>query len=299
MKIGIFIQGPIISRGRTGESLSSDPLIPGPKSTIESFNCIKNINDSYKHYSDYFDEVLVTMWKSDLIYLPRLQIPRDAIIVIEDIEDLEDLKYFQTFHNSQRQYVSSLAAIEELSRRECDAIIKTRSDQFLDAFSLAMNLIDPKNQNLILFPYRDESNFDLISDFYIGGPTRDLLEIFTSLVSGPQFSLNVHFDIYYKTWIKFQNQEEFKIRLHRNPRYFDEFARPIISKFLFGDFSKYLISMDKKWIGTFDSMIWENLIWRGKRPMKLNATKSNATNEDTRQPSFLKVLILKALIGKF
>jgi hypothetical protein len=299
LKIGIFIQGPVISTGRTGESLSTDPLKPGKNSNYENFNCIENINSSYKNYSKYFDEVLITLWKSDLIYLPHLDIPIHSIIVIEDIQTVKNLNHLQSFQNSQRQYVSSLVGIEELYRRNCHAVIKTRSDQFLDANLLSKNLTNSKNRNLILFPYRDASNFDLISDFYIGGPTSNLLEIFTSLTQDPRFSQNVHFDIYYKSWINFQNVEKFKIRLPHNPRYFDEFARPIISKFAYGEFSEYLSSMDTRWLGTFDHAIWQNMTWRGKRPIKVISNLSVPSKEKPKIQSFLKRTLFKALIGKF
>jgi hypothetical protein len=149
MKIGIFIQRPVISTGRTGESLSTDLLKPGINSNYENFNCIDNINSSYKNYSKYFDEVLITLWKPDLIYLPHLDIPIHSIIVTEDIEIIKNLNQLQSFQNSQRQYVSSLAGIEELYRRNCDAVIKTRSDQFLDANLLSKNLTNSKNRNFI------------------------------------------------------------------------------------------------------------------------------------------------------
>ena len=107
---GLVIQGPLRSRGVTGEG------------TRETYDCVQNILDLIENTSLFFGEVLVSTWEGeDPVQLDKLEVAGARIVRSPRLDQEADGA------SRFRQYVTSLAGIDALSD-EMDYACKVRTD---------------------------------------------------------------------------------------------------------------------------------------------------------------------------
>lgn len=117
MSRGLVIQGPLVSRGRRGDG--------GVGHT--TYDCLPNIERILSEYSTFFEEIVVSTWKTSppesLEKLKSLGIK----ITLSDDSNLDHV----SGDNRLRQHHTALVGLRALSRRVLTAC-KVRTDQFFD-----------------------------------------------------------------------------------------------------------------------------------------------------------------------
>ena len=199
LKIGVVIQGPILSIGVTGESSES-----------VKFDSSETVVAQYKAAQSLDCEVVVVTWNgedtSKLIGIPET-----------DILKLEDYKHsfrnsfknqYFSGRNKFRQFYSTLKGVEELGDRGCNFIVKIRTDQFLDLNNLIIfikTFPEIIAQTAIFVPFLNPLMPNYVDDFYFCGTKKSMSIFCENFISSKELHQNVHRDIFYK-WIKLRNE---------------------------------------------------------------------------------------------
>lgn len=202
-EIGIVIQGPLVSRGRTGVTAQIKRRNV-KEEHIVNYDCVENIAKLVEKFSG-FGKIICVVWSDEAeVHIENLQklIGVDRVVIVDNItKNIKPKKGILPGNNKYRQFYSSLKGVETVAEHGCKYAIKIRSDQYLDIYDLAKDFLQIKDvrQNFIMVPriYAGSSN-DHLSDFYIGGKTNDLIACFSTYLSAPELFRNVHTDIFYR-----------------------------------------------------------------------------------------------------
>lgn len=201
--IGIVIQGPLVSRGRTGatsqikrHNLTQDDVI--------DFDCIKNIAQLFKTF-DGFGKIICVVWADDPAdHIQRLQnkIGKDNSVTFQDDSRAVKAKSgLVSGNNKYRQFLSSVKGIKVIEDLGLKFAIKVRSDQYLDLKRLAQDLLQiaaVRRQFMLVPKISSGSSTDHLADFSIGGRAADLRSYFDRYLTLPQMYEHIHTDIFYQ-----------------------------------------------------------------------------------------------------
>jgi hypothetical protein len=258
LKIGVVIQGPILSIGVTGEN-----------SDIVEYDSSQTVVEQYKASQSLDCEVVVVTWDRE---------DTSKLIGIRetDILKLEDYKHSfrnnfknQSFSgkNKFRQFHSTLKGVEELGDRGCNFILKIRTDQLLDLNSLILFIKTFPNilaETAIFVPFLNPLMANYIDDFYFCGTQKSMIIFSENFLSSKELHQNVHRDIFYK-WAK----------LRKNNRnlllYFPQIYPRIGSltkKQLF-----LILSIWKNDFKVLPQAVYGSIVWRGYKFGKSEESK--------------------------
>ena len=281
IKIGVVIQGPLLSRGRTGATVDI-PFFKVTQNDIVNYNCIKNISDLFSRYAHKFDDFVCVTWDTEDTSELESKIGKQAVMSIKDTTFfLPQKSSIITGNNKYRQFFSMLKGLERLAKNGCIYAIKIRTDQSLDLSKMKTHLlkvlVEEKNLSRILVPCGSKQFPYEVSDFYFGGRTQYLIDLCKVFLDKPElFPNSVAADIFFKcAW------------------WFNDGSEPINQSFTAAGFhskSQYFIiqSAWSKIFRTFSRELYETLIWRGKK-----FTKSHVDQNfyDDMSPADLSLLI--------
>jgi len=196
MKFGLLIQGPIISKGRTGKTVNVSARKVNNSEVVE-YNCSANIDRLISNYGMIFDETVCSTWNDQYskVFNPNV----NYYLTLEDITPpLPNKKYVSNesvaVRNMFRQFYGTLEGLKKF--KNVDYIIKIRSDQYFD-LSILTNFVlknNFKNENIII-PYVIRG-LDFIPDFYFAGYYLTLKDFFSILVEDFKYiTLSPHTNI--------------------------------------------------------------------------------------------------------
>ena len=201
--IGIVIQGPLVSRGRTGVSAQVKRRNV-TEEHITDYECLENVERLYEDFEG-FGRMVCMVWADepeDLVEDLRTRIGPENVFVIEDTtKAIKPKKGVLPGNNKYRQFLSSLKGVELLENGGCPYAIKIRSDQYLDLYKLADDLktIASLRAHFLMVPrIHVGTSSDHLADFFIGGHTKDLQKCFSAYLSAPELYRSVHTDIFYR-----------------------------------------------------------------------------------------------------
>ena len=200
--VGIVIQGPLISRGRTGVTAQIKRHKVASQHVV-NYECIENIAKLFKEFGG-FGRMVCVIWsdesEDDIERLQSLVGSENVSIIDDATKNVKPKKGVLPGNNKYRQFYSSLKGTEILAEHGCEYAIKIRSDQYLNLYELAEDFLKIKaaRKNFIMIPrLQSGSSTDHLADFYIGGKTNDLRTCFGTYLSSPELYRNVHTDIFY------------------------------------------------------------------------------------------------------
>ena len=208
MKVGLIIQGPIISGGFTGQTHGFGRT-RATQEMLVNYNCEILINDNISKAKVHFDEIVVCTWKNQninlkeniatLLYLddptPNPPKTRKAIPGFPDFDK----------RNNVRQFFSILEGSKYLKSKGITHAVKIRTDQGLDFDVLNKEfrkfiLGDQKN---FFVSYLDKQHPWIIPDFILGAEIEQLIKISKFMCnSKKQFHENVHRDLFFKAFFE-------------------------------------------------------------------------------------------------
>lgn len=248
LKIGVVIQGPILSIGVTGEN-----------SELVKFDSSDTVVVQYTAAQSLDCEVVVVTWNgedtSKLIGIPET-----------DILKLEDFKHsfrnnfknqYFSGKNKFRQFYSTLNGVKVLGDRGCNFIVKVRTDQFLDLQSLISyietfpNIMD---QTSIFVPFLQPLLPNYVEDFYFCGTKKSMSVFCENFISSKELYQNVHRDIFYK-WIKLRNDNLKSLRFL--PQLYPR-TRSLTKKQLF-----LILYSWRNDFRVLPEAVYRSIVWRG------------------------------------
>lgn len=247
-RVGVVIQGPVMSRGRVLRDLNH-----------RNFDCTQNIVSMVEECKRFDFLPVVVTWRSPSSRELKLQVACDVLeLDFPRVTGFRRLTSDWNQNSKYKQYFSTLAGINYLDSRGVDYVLKTRTDLWLDleAFSVFLRSegLDSEPGRL----YCPTINLDkphMFYDFYTFADTQTLKKMCDTVLLSKELQSNVHFDVFFRWYAA-------KRSLPRRPGYltlfypkFPNFTRSqlrVIREALARDF------------GVLPESMWTNQIWRGE-----------------------------------
>jgi hypothetical protein len=276
--IGIVIQGPLISTGRTGRT-SNISFESVTCADIVSFDCVSLIVSLVERYGKQCQMVCV-VWdedpeerRQDL----KGRLPPGVVLEISDnTRPIAAKGDIIPGNNKYRQIRSSLAGFELLKARGCTHLGKIRSDQDIDLNALLHNYRSIMGAGRVLVPRYLPKTPDVLADFYFIGQADLMIDLFKNYLEKPQLFTSVHEDLFYRWAEELIGPRPWPLRLRGTPL-FDSYIRKVWTRF-------YPASRT----------VYADLVWRGE-PLQIKESASLfAEDFDLQSPStrFVKRSVL-------
>ena len=258
-KVGLIIQGPVISKGRSGSTIVTK-FHQLTKKDIINYNCTPNIIDIYSKYCKEFGDFVFVTWDTEDTSELEYKIGKKAIMSIKDnTSPIDPLGTLLPGNNKYRQFLSTLKGLERLSKNECKYAIKIRSDINLDLLKVKkhlLNILKNKNQtHSILVPGGNLLSPDNVEDLYLASRTDVMIDACKIMLDKPELYTSIHLDFFYKcAWLLLNKKNSWP---------------PNINYTGAGKYSKeqqlIVKSACSKIFKSFPREIYENLLYRGDK----------------------------------
>ena len=250
MKIGIVIQGPLMSVGRTSKNLSWRELTD---SHIVNFDCVSTISEYFKKYSHNYNIVCST-WENEEISLKKNLISKVGLEnVLFNIDKTRPLKKVNNGilpqNNKHRQILSTLQGLKYLKSKGCEKFIKVRTDQVINIELIAKQIMLLNN---FFFPLKNKNDLAHTEDIYFAGNTDVSIKMFENYLNTKEMHSNVHYD-YTFSFASFLMNKNF---------YFSKFYHKK-NNFLKIFYKEQLELLWKNHFSPLDEEVFKNYRWRG------------------------------------
>ena len=171
-KIGLIIQGPVISSGVRGPLLRDKNIITQKKDeSFVDFNCIENINKLSLKANGLFKNVVLSTWKNQEIDILK-NIKTIDKIIISDENQFEEIYIKNNIfkQNYRKQFHTLKVAMDYLNDHDLDFVVKIRTDLFVDLDQLYEECVKTINKQTILINngIRQKTRFLELDDFILG-----------------------------------------------------------------------------------------------------------------------------------
>ena len=128
-KIGLVIQGPLLSIGRAGNNLHKSPGLLIKEGGVVEYDCRQNIQKIIDEFGSLFDEIIVSTWDKEV--RPTDGWKGAKLISVPDPGGIKQTNSYKD-NNKFRQFLSTLNGLKELEKSKIDVAVKIRTDQYLD-----------------------------------------------------------------------------------------------------------------------------------------------------------------------
>jgi len=204
-KVGLIIQGPLVSSGKTGQMLHMKGRDPERDYVV--YDCRKNIQTVIDDFGYLFEHIVVSTWKNELR-------PDDfwkgAKVIASSDEALpkKNLKGTSLPDNRFRQMFSILVGIEYLeTHSDVDMVVKMRTDQYMDLGRMRESIeryqaLSRYTREVIFVPsiMRGPPGYG-IRDFYFAGDIHTMKKFARSMFAYDSFEF--HPNIHKELWLKY------------------------------------------------------------------------------------------------
>lgn len=201
MRLGVVIQGPMVSVGKSGQTghLSDDAAL---REGLSTFDCGENVLRLLNEFGNAVDCWVLSTWESE-----DTSVVDGAIQVVKSQDDTRTVRGRRgawTRSNKLRQMFSFRRGIERLaSDEQPDVVLKIRTDQYFRIDLLAAELRNRSWANdeaaVVAVPFEDPLTPWFLEDFYLAGETDRMLRLLTAyLDDGPSFHHFAHADYFFK-----------------------------------------------------------------------------------------------------
>jgi hypothetical protein len=248
-EIGIVIQGPIQSYGRTLTDLSH-----------RSYDCTYDVKKMVRESIEFGATPIVSTWsdqnlesfsENDKNYISQISFPQAP----------SPSSFFNDWNKNSkyRQYYSTLMGLQKLKKSNCKYVVKVRTDNNVDVRSLlhfVTRLNESEAERLIYTPLINLDKPHMFYDFYSFSSVAKLEEFCNLMLYEKEITTNIHFDVFYR-WTKHVMNSKFTLRdlLLVYPNY-PRFTSSQLKLIRFG-LSDAFRPLPKE--------IWTKLYWRGEQ----------------------------------
>lgn len=246
MKIGVVIQGPLVTYG------------DGPNNIPSGFSVFESIQSNVRLLAKEHIPCIVSTW------LPRTTTEREVLI------QLRKAKIPYTIHtppqlidpyNCYKQHLSILFGMKPLLKQKCQYIVKIRTDQVLpEAFYSWLKLYTQNHQKRLLVSELLKHHPFYLGDFIIGAEAHTFISYLKGILKHPQaiyFPLSAFDD-----GLKYLLETNRLIYNRYIPRWLYTYY---LILFQHGLLSNIWNSFLRDKISVIPFSIWKEVIWRGKK----------------------------------
>jgi hypothetical protein len=128
-KIGLVIQGALMSIGRAGNNLHASPEQLKRDGGIIHYDSRDNINRTIKEFGHLFDEIVISVFDDQL--KPGDHFPGAKIVSAPDPGGITQIGHYKD-NNKYRQFISTLNGLLELEKSGVEYAVKARTDSWVD-----------------------------------------------------------------------------------------------------------------------------------------------------------------------
>ncbi len=128
-KIGLVIQGPLTSIGRTGANLHASPEQLKKDGGIVHFDCRGNIQRVIEEFGHFFDEIVVSTWDNEV--KAGESFLGAKLVSAPDPGGIAQPGHYKD-NNKYRQFISVLNGLNELEKSGVEYVVKIRTDQYMN-----------------------------------------------------------------------------------------------------------------------------------------------------------------------
>jgi hypothetical protein len=250
IKIGLLIQGPIISKGLEGKNMGIPyrEILEKPEIYQTNYDCSQNINKIINTYNNYFDSIVLSTWEYE--DLTKIDVSNKKITI--SINSEKNMLQNYADYNKYRQFYLCTKGLEILHTKNCKYFLKIRTDQYFD-ISIIFSIIDKliNNEYKIGIVGFKKNDFEFIHDFYFFSKTSTTLKIFNDYLVSKEIFKIVHKDIFYNFSF-----------LYSNKSYKINYSKPFYNK---SSFQKKLIVKCWSHFYCLPKDILDSLYWRGSK----------------------------------
>jgi hypothetical protein len=244
--LGVVIQGPIISRGRTMKDL-----------TPRNYDSSNNINQIFERIKSTGATPILVTWKNEELLHLSPDVARNTILIeMPDTSRIFSIRNNIKRNNKYKQFYSVLAGVEELSSHNMKYVLKIRTDQDFPVEELISHISELEEssvQERIFTPLLNLDKPNMFYDFYYFSSTITMRKFHQTMLNSKEICSNVHYDTFYR-WGMRKTKIRLKNVLHIYPKY------PKFTK------SQLLLMYDiwKDSFHVFPRKCWRQLVWRGE-----------------------------------
>lgn len=263
MRIGVVLQGPIVSEGRTFEHL-----------TLKRFDSSQNILDYYQTAKLQGCETVISTWSGEPVS-QLASIPKEDLILTPPISHRRVSSVLNDYGNNKyKQFNSLLVGVKALQNRQCTHVIKIRSDLHIDLSELLDAILKNRvklEEKKIAVPLLYVEKPDMFYDGYFAALTSEMGDLCKIMLEEKELFSSVHQDVFYK-WALHASGSQRTIRdihrIYRKNSMINESQMNFINNGWFNHFS------------VLPKILWENQVWRGEKITKLEIKRSYFFLED-------------------
>ena len=284
-EVGLLIQGPLISVGRSG--LTGDiGFSDVDESHIIEYSCIENIQEIFETFSSHFKEIVCVIWQNEdqeKINLLQKKIGIENVLIIKDqTRRINSKGEIIPGNNKYKQFFSSMKGVEFLIDRGCRYAIKSRSDQKFDYPTLANEFLSKEtNKKKLMIAGISKFIPDHLHDFYFCGDSVTLHRLFHDYLVNTEIFDHVQFDIFYS----------FARSYGMIPKLpYDLFKTPLMHDFIVKFLNDNCLVASKK--------VFSELMWRGER-ITTSQVNENFFQEDLHESDLNSLLKPKKMPSPF
>jgi len=285
-KIGLVIQGPLISKGRTGDKMHQTPEQLRAEGGLVEYDCRSNINRIIKEFGHLFDYIVIS---TEFNHLREGDVfPGAEIVLGSDPGGIKQEGHYKD-NNKFRQFLSTHRGLVELEKRGIEIVVKTRTDIYLDFNKLIesyfIQINDKKNKKAIGATVVHPATF-LLHDLYFISSLTALKEFCESILGFDRFEFipSVHREMIlkhaYKEYKEKINVPDWAYFPISPPNGINAKTRAIFDYM----FENVYFDLDPK--------IFENTLWRGtyfEREHVTFLTQSKTARRVYNIPAFLSI----------
>lgn len=193
LKLGLVVQGPLVSEGRTGRSLR----LGQSKNDWATYRCASNIARLVRHAKEAgYAEIVLSTWDSERHLVPQ-DIGCDVIFSAPPIERtrFRPTKLGNLPVNDRKQLYSSIQGFNHLKTLGVTHALKVRTDQWVDLAAIAA-VFDLFKSRIVL-PEKLIGREDYVNDFFFAGPIHELLLFSRASAEFVPVKKNIHNNLFY------------------------------------------------------------------------------------------------------
>ncbi|MBX4199185.1 WavE lipopolysaccharide synthesis family protein [Candidatus Parcubacteria bacterium] len=186
-KIGLVIQGPLMSIGRAGNRLHDTPEQLAKDGGIVHFDCRENIQRIVDDFGHLFDEIVVSTWDNEVKEGDGWKGVK--LVSAPDPGGLKQVGHYKD-NNKFRQFLSTLNGLKELEKSGIDYAIKTRTDTYLDIKKLVDSFladVESNTNSRAIYATAIQPSTFLLHDLYFASTTKAMIEFCEAILAYDRF----------------------------------------------------------------------------------------------------------------
>lgn len=186
MKIGLIVQGPLVSYGKTGKTMFYTPLqLTTTKNSMKSYNCLENVNNILVSSEQIFHETLLVTWEDNNI---SKSLTNSNILILNDEHKFEGkvtaISGPRKWNNVLKQAKTTYEGVVALEKLGCEYVVKTRTDMEINLDMLYKLSEEAFKQNKVLINngLRNGTRYLEVDDMILGADTTTMKEWWGSIL---------------------------------------------------------------------------------------------------------------------